>query len=98
MSDLKILSGGAYDPIADNLQCWRPIGLAVAAALVGMLFVACSDAKPVNYYLTHAQERADKVKACLERGSDSADCLNAKQAEFQALGIPASGGKALPRN
>jgi len=85
---------GAYDPIADNLQTWRPVALAMAAAVVAMLFVACSDAKPVNYYVGHSGERSAKIKACLGQGSDSADCENARQAEFQVLGIPAVNGKA----
>jgi hypothetical protein len=85
---------GTYDPVADNVQLWRPVALAMAAAVVGMLFVACSDAKPVNYYMGHAQERADKIRACLGQGSGSADCENARQAEFQVLGIPAVNGKA----
>lgn len=89
--------GGTYDPIADNLQTWRPVALAIAAAVVGMLFVACSDAKTVNYYTGHARERADKIQACLGQGSNSADCQNARQAEFQVLGIPAVNGKAAAR-
>jgi hypothetical protein len=88
---------GPYDPIADNLQTWRPVALAIAAAMVGMLFVACSDAKPVNYYMGHAGERSAKIQACLGQGSDSADCENARQAEFQVLGIPAVNGQAAQR-
>jgi hypothetical protein len=105
MSELKVLTGGpadrgGYDPIADNLQAWRPVALAMAAAVIGILFVACSDAKPVSYYLAHPKERDAKVQACVGRGSggDSADCLNAKQAAFQVLGIPAVDGRATPRS
>jgi hypothetical protein len=100
MSELKSLvvargdRSGTYDPVADNLQLWRPMAMAVAAAVVGMLFVACSDAKPVNYYVGHAGERTAKIQVCLGQGSDSADCENARQAEFQILGIPAVNGKA----
>ncbi len=94
MIEPKGVAGSRYDPITDNLHAWRPVAMGAAAALIGMLFVACSDAKPVAYYASHAQERAQKVQACLGKGSDSADCLNARQAEFQALGIPAVNGKA----
>jgi hypothetical protein len=72
------------DAVQDVL-CWRPAGLGIAAAIVALLLVACSDAKPVSYYKGHADERAHKVQECLGRASDSQDCLNARQAEFEAL-------------
>ncbi len=84
----------AYDATQD-LLCWRPAWLAAAAAIVATLLVACSDAKPVSYYKGHVSERAQKVQLCLSRGSDSQDCLNARQADFEAAGIPAANGKAL---
>ncbi len=79
---------------AHDLLCWRPAGLGVAAAVVALLLVACSDAKPVSYYRGHAQERAHRVQECLGKASDSQDCLNARQAEFESLGLPAANGKA----
>jgi hypothetical protein len=56
--------------------------------------VACSQAKPVSYYLGHAQDRAAKIDACLVQGRDDADCRNAKQAEYRSAGIPAVNGRA----
>ncbi len=85
------------DDAVQDLLCWRPLGLAAAAGLVALLLVACSDAKPVSYYKTHAPERAHKVSECLGQASDSQDCVNARQAEFESIGIPAANGKALPQ-
>ncbi len=82
-----------YDETQDVL-CWRPAGLAAAAAIVALLMVACSDAKTVSFYKDHQSERAKKVGECLGQASSSQDCLIARQAEFEASGIPAVNGKA----
>jgi hypothetical protein len=84
----------AYDETQDVL-CWRPAGLAAAAAIVALLMVACSDAKTVSFYKDHQPERARKVGECLGQASNSQDCLNARQAEFEASGIAAANGRAL---
>ena len=84
----------AYDETQDVL-CWRPAGVAAAAAIIALLMVACSDAKPVAFYKDHQPERAKKVGECLAHASDSQDCINARQAEFEAQGIPAQDGKAI---
>jgi len=60
-----------------------------------VLMVACSDAKTVTYYKDHQPERAKKVGECLGAASSSQDCVNARQAEFEAAGIPAVDGKAI---
>ncbi len=83
-----------YDATQD-LLCWRPAGLAAAAAVVALLMVACSDAKTVRFYKDHQPERAKKVSECLGAASSSQDCLNARQAEFEASGIAAVNGKAV---
>ncbi len=83
-----------YDATED-VMCWRPAGLAAAAAVVALLMVACSDAKTVTYYKDHQPERAEKVSECLGQASSSQDCVNARQAEFEAQGIPAVNGKAV---
>ena len=73
----------------------RRILLPVAAVFGAALVVACSDAKPVSFYLDHPTERATKVEQCLAQALDSADCANAKQAAFQAYGIRAVDGRAV---
>jgi hypothetical protein len=65
------------------------------AALLCLLFLAgCT--KPVTYYAAHADERHDRVHACLRTPeNDNQDCRNAAQAEFDALGIKAVNGRAV---
>ena len=81
-----------------DLDCLAParwVGFAAGVLMGGLLLVACSDSKPVNYYMNHADERARKVAACLGQGNDSDDCRNARQADFQARGISARDGRAI---
>jgi hypothetical protein len=84
-----------YDPFQDFLDDQRKIWAVLAAGAGLLLLVACSDARTVAYYRQHAPERTAKLDRCLARGSETADCLNARQAEFEARGIPAKDGQAL---
>jgi hypothetical protein len=86
----------AYDPYREFAVSCRIAGL-LAAGIAGMVFLmACSDAKPVSYYKgLAAADRKAKVESCVASGSDSQDCLNARQAEFEVLGITARDGRAL---
>lgn len=83
-----------YDAMQD-VTCWKPGGVAVAALIVAALLVACSDAKTVAFYKDHGAERETKVSECLSTASSSQDCLNARQAEFEASGIKAVNGRAV---
>jgi uncharacterized protein YgiB involved in biofilm formation len=83
-----------YDPTQDVMRR-RQAAVASAAALAALLLAACSDAKSVAFYKEHQAERAKTVGDCLAMGSDSQNCLNARQADFEAQGIPAKDGKAL---
>jgi hypothetical protein len=58
------------------------------------LLAGCS--KPISYYAAHADERTARVEACLEEARDSHDCRNATQAAYDAVGIKAVDGRALP--
>jgi hypothetical protein len=67
----------------------------IAALLCLPLLAGCT--KPVTYYAEHAAERKARVHACLETPeNDNQDCRNAAQAEFDALGIKAVNGRAVP--
>lgn len=83
-----------YDPFQDFLDDQRRIWAVVAAAAGLLLLVACSDARTVAYYRQHDAERAAKLDKCLAQGANTPDCLNARQAEFEARGIPAKDGSA----
>lgn len=82
------------DPFRIFFDDCRAFSLGVGAIALGLLLMACSDAKPVAFYKTHANERAQRLNACLADGSGAQDCLNARQAEFELRGIPATNGVA----
>jgi hypothetical protein len=64
------------------------------ALLCPPLLAGCT--KPVAYYAAHANERQVRAQACLMRpDNNDQDCRNA-QAEFDALGIKAVNGRAVP--
>lgn len=84
-----------YDPFQDFLDDQRRIWAVVGAAAGLLLLVACSDARTVAYYKQNAPERAARLDQCLGQGSDTADCRNARQAEFEVRGIAARDGRAL---
>lgn len=84
----------ANDPFRIFFDDCRAFGVAVGAVAVGVLLMACSDAKPASYYKVHATERAQRLNACLAEGAATQDCLNARQAEFDVRGIPATNGVA----
>ena len=57
---------------------------------------ACSQSpRSVDYYATNPQVRTERVKQCLIDMDQSQDCDHAKQAEFDAKGVPARNGRAL---
>jgi hypothetical protein len=86
-----------YDPIGEFLGCCR-LAAAMAGALAVMVaLLACSDAKPVSYYKSRPDEREAKVQSCVTSGSQTQDCNNARQAEFEILGIEAKDGRALAK-
>jgi hypothetical protein len=84
-----------FDPYRDCADFLRGLGLAFAALVGGVVLIACSDSRPVTYYLSHPQERGQRVDDCLAHAADTQDCRNAKQADFQSRGIPAKDGAAL---
>ena len=91
------MSGKPFEPYdaTQDLTCWKPGGLAVAALIGAALLVACSDAKTVTYYRDHTPERNAKVRACLSTPSNNQDCINARQADFDVAGIKAVNGRAV---
>jgi hypothetical protein len=91
------MSGKPFEPYdaTQDLTCWKPGGLAVAALIAAALLVACSDAKTVSFYKDHAPERSKKVGECLATPSQSQDCINARQADFEVSGIKAVNGRAV---
>lgn len=84
-----------YDPIGEFQGAARAVLVAAGTLLITLVLLACSNAKPIAYYADHAEERAERIARCLTIGSEDPDCLNAKQAEFDARGIPAINGRAI---
>jgi hypothetical protein len=93
-SATAVLMAAQNDPFHIFFDDCRAFGLAVGAVAVGVLLMACSDAKPIDFYKNHGNERAQRLNACLANGSGAQDCLNARQAEFEVRGIPATNGVA----
>lgn len=84
-----------YDPIGEFKGATRGVLLAAGALMTALVLLACSNAKPIAYYASHPEERAARIEQCLASGTENPDCLNAKQAEFDARGIPAINGRAI---
>lgn len=84
----------ANDPFRLFFNDCRVFAMGVGAVAMGVLLMACSDARPVSFYKSHANERATRLNACLANGAATQDCLNARQAEFEVRGIPATNGVA----
>jgi hypothetical protein len=65
--------------------------VALACATAG-----CSQSRSVDFYRTHPAIRALTSDHCVATGSNTQNCRNAKQASFEALGVPAHDGRADP--
>lgn len=74
-----------------------PMRLWSIAALLCLALMVAACTKPVSYYAAHADERQTRLQACLiGPDNNSQDCRNAAQAEFDALGVKAVNGRAVP--
>lgn len=60
-----------------------------------LLLVGCSKPKDVAYYKSHPAERGKRVGECMDYSDASDDCVNAKQAQLEAYGIPAKDGEPI---